>query len=334
MDAHGLGSVKHHLAVVALAAELFLIPAADASAQLPPLDSGLIVYVGHDNRGIPQIFTIAPDGSRNNQLTFSSGGNLYPAWSPDGTRIAFTSMRTGTPQLWTMSADGTNQVAVTELRPPGGGFVPSWGPGGSRIVFSASASDPITPPIIPQGIGSPVVLSHLDLWVIDAGGTNLTRLTVTVPGDSNAPSWSPEESRIAFASNRSGVPEVYSMRPDGTDVRQLTWPTPPIFPSSNVPVWSPDGSRLAFWSGIEAFFGQVWVMNADGTNRHVLTNCPPPTNCDNPAWSPDGRFLLFETNRSHSAVETWVMNADGTDQHLLLPFPYGAGRQPWQPVIV
>lgn len=70
-------------------------------------------------------------------------------------------------------------------------------------------------------------------------------------------------------------------------------------------------------------------MDPDGSNRRALSNCPPPTNCDNPAWSPDGTQIIFETNRAGRA-ETWIMNADGSAQRALLAFPYGAGRLPWR----
>jgi len=179
------------------------------------------------------------------------------------------------------------------------------------------------------------VVAHPEIWKIDVDGTNVTQLTsTTTPGGSNAPSWSPDGATIAFASDRSGgLPEVYTMRPDGSGVRQLTQPTPPMYPAANVPVWSPDGARLAFWSGFEALFGQVWVMGADGSRRRALTQCRPPSNCDNPAWSPDGRLLLYETNQGEGqGAATWVMDVDGSRPHRLLPFPYGAGRQPWQPL--
>ena len=294
-----------------------LMSGAHSTAGSPArVKNGLIVYSAHDSHGRPQIFIVRPDGIGARQLTSSPGQNQYPAWSSDGRRIAFTSSRTGNYELWVMDADGSRQRPLTHP-PMEGGSVPSWSPDDRHIVFSAMSGSPPRP----------------EIWTVDADGRKPRQLTVThTPSGSNAPSWSPDGSRIAFASDRSGVPQVYAMRPDGTGVRQLTQPTAPLYPAANVPVWSPSGDRIAFWSGFEALFGQVWSMAADGSKRRALTTCLPPSNCDDPAWSPDGRFVLFDrTPLLGVAASTWVMAADGSHQ-LLLPFPYGAGRRPWQPV--
>ncbi|MBI1750432.1 MAG: PD40 domain-containing protein [Acidobacteria bacterium] len=286
----------------------------DATSPPPsPFSAGLIVFVGPDASGQSQVFTVQPDGSERRQLTRAPGGHAFPAWSRDGKRIAFTSLRTGAVEIWVMNVDGTDQTQLT-FPPASGNFVPSWSPNGNQIAFAS------------------VRTGHSEIWVMNADGTNQRQLTSTAtPGGSNAPSWSPDGTKIAFASDSSGLTHVHVMDADGSNIRQLTQPIGTNFPDSNVPVWAPDSSKLSFWSGIETRFGQVWVIDGDGGNRRVLSDCPPPTNCDNPAWSPDGRQILFETNRG-GPLETWVMNADGSNPRQLFPFPYGAGRLPWQPV--
>jgi len=279
-------------------------------SQRPGSATGRIAYVGQDRLGQPQVFTVAPDGSRTTQLTRTTGEKAFPAWSRDRRRLAFTWVTEAGPQVWTMNGDGSDPRQLTF--PPGAGnMVPTWSPDGSRIAFTS------------------VRTGHPEIWVMAADGSNQRQLTSTpTSGGSNAPSWSPDGSRIAFASDRDGPTEVFTMKPDGSDVRRLTEPLAPDFPDSNVPVWSPDGSKIAFWSGRERQYGQIWVMDADGHTRRPLTNCEPPRNCDNPAWSPDGSLILFETNRA-GPIETWVMGADGSHQRRLLTFPYGAGRLPW-----
>jgi Tol biopolymer transport system component len=222
---------------------LFMFAACGGSGGSPagvaPL-GGLIVFAGPDAMGVSQVFTIHPDGSNKNQLTQAPAQNFFPAWSHDGMRIAFTSTRTGAPEIWVMNADGSNQKQLTF--PPGSqNFVPSWSRDGTEIAF-ASARTGLQP----------------EIWLMNSDGSNQRQLTTTPTGtSSNAPFWSPDGTKILFASDRSGTAQVYSMDPDGSGVGQLTQPNGANFPDSNVPVFSPDGSKIAFWSGIEAQYGQV-----------------------------------------------------------------------------
>lgn len=285
--------------------------------------AGLIVYQAADTNGSVQMFSTDPQGGQRRQLTDSEGNNSFPAWSFDGEQIAFASSRTGKFEIWVMDADGGNELQLTRLPADADEMsqarwsngVPSWSPDNSRIAFSSARS------------------GQTEIWAMNADGGDQLQLTTTPGADSqgsNAPSWSPDESQIAFASNRSGTFQTYVMDADGGNVRQLTQSLSPDFPDANVPVWSPDGSKIAFWSGIESQHGEIWVMDADGSNRLQLTDGPGQHNSDNPAWSPDGRYIIFETGRSGVRVETWIMNADGSNERLLLPFGYGGGRLPWQ----
>jgi Tol biopolymer transport system component len=111
-------------------------------------------------------------------------------------------------------------------------------------------------------------------------------------------------------------------------------------PDANFPSFSPDGTKIVFLCGWETLYGNICVMNADGSDRRQLTHDGDDglrmdeTSNDEPAWSPDGRSIMFDSTRvdpnlGHPAELTWVMNADGSNQRILLPHLYGEGRNPW-----
>ena len=143
--------------------------------------------------------------------------------------------------------------------------------------------------------------------------------------------------KIAFASWRDGSPEIYTMNPDGSDLRRLTFDSKTDVHNQNTgPVWSPDGSKIAFMhfhivvTGTqEASRSEIGVMNSDGSNQRLLT--VDGMNRD-PAWSPDGSKILF--SRAGGApdrfVEIYLMNADGSDQHRLTTSSYNGGAT-WSP---
>jgi Tol biopolymer transport system component len=135
--------------------------------------------------------------------------------------------------------------------------------------------------------------------------------------------------KIAFVSDRDGNAEIYTMNPDGSDLKRLTFD--PGADSS--PAWSPDGLRIVF--GRSNFHegqgrfdgrGEIHVMNADGSNQTRLTTS---RNDNFPAWSPDGTKIAFSQDlfSSHSHSGIYVMNADGSDQRIV-----NAGYEPsWSP---
>ena len=102
---------------------------------------------------------------------------------------------------------------------------------------------------------------------------------------------------------------------------------------ANAPAWSPVDNRIAIWSGIERRYGQIWVINSDGTGSKQLTKECSRRNNDDPSWSPDGKKILFSTGRS-GRNELWVMDADGSNEERAsdidaYPFP---GRASWRPL--
>ncbi len=275
------------------------------------------------------VYVMNADGSALANVTDSAGDDGLPAWSPDGSRIAFDSARDGNPDIYVMNADGSDMTRLTT----GGGAFPTWSPDASRIAFISAAGGgrevyvmnadgshqtrlTDTPGLgLADNIawspdGTRIAFScnreygNREVYVVNADGSGQTPLTDN-PGWDAVPAWSPDGSRITFESDRDGNKEIYVMNAAGSGQTRLT-----DNPGSDaVPAWSPDGSRIAFYSHRDGNT-EIYVMNADGTGQTNLTN--NPAHDEEPSWSPDGSRLAFFSDRDGN-FEIYVMNADGSD---------------------
>jgi Tol biopolymer transport system component len=136
-------------------------------------------------------------------LTSSPASDYQPAWSSDGQTIAFVSERDGTPHIYLMDADGTNQRRLTKGDEPELG--PAWSPDGQKIAFMLSESTTLT-----------------NIYIVNADGTNLHPLTNETAGYNENPVWSPDGTMLAFWSDRTGNHEIFIISPDGTGLVNLT----------------------------------------------------------------------------------------------------------------
>ena len=140
-------------------------------------------------------------------------------------------------------------------------------------------------------------------WIMDLTGRNATKLT-TDAASHEAPTWSPDGSRMAFASDRGGRAGIWVMEANGEAVTLNTGLREDFGPR-----WSPDGNRLVFFSPIEGMT-QLFSVNADGTQVRAITTGSPGD--FDPDWSPDGKKIAFASKRD-DIPGIWVINADGTD---------------------
>jgi Tol biopolymer transport system component len=147
----------------------------------------------------------------------SLGGDEYPAWSPDGTKIAFHSYRDGNWEIYVMNADGTGQTRLTNN--PREDTYPNWSPDSTRLIFSSAT------------------IGYTDIYMINADGTGLVQLT-SHPAPEYDPAWSPDGSMIAFTRAVEEDPRsahIYLMQADGSGQTQVTNTSA----SDWNPVWQP-----------------------------------------------------------------------------------------------
>ncbi len=157
-------------------------------------------------------------GGKAARLTDEYGDARQPAWSPDGTSIAFQSYRDGMWRIWTVAADGSNLTAVTSG--PFDDREPHWSPDGSTIAFSSDRS------------------GNYDIWLLSVATREVRQLTKDSAND-YFPAWSPDGKEIGFVSTRTSAPGVYAISVDGTE-RLLTASGGTL----GAPSWSPDGKVL------------------------------------------------------------------------------------------
>ena len=157
---------------------------------------------------------------------------------------------------------------------------------------------------------------------MNADGTEQRNLTNTPGVQDQEPNWSPDGGRIAFVSDRDGDYEVYTVRPNGSSVRQLTFNDAFEFR----PNWSPDGGQITFTSGRDGD-AEVYIMDADGSDQTNVT-ANPAGGDGNSAWSPDGEKIAYLSGDR----EVFTMNADGSDKVSLTKGPAFDSAPDWQPL--
>jgi Tol biopolymer transport system component len=216
------------------------------------------------------IYVMNADGSGLRKIAADPALDREPAWSPDGSKIAFTSNRdapvaANSYDIYVTNANGTGKpIRITNQ--PGNESDPNWSPDGSKLLYVSTADTPSFPN--PGGDD--------EIYAMNPDGTGVSRLTDNTAYDST-PDWSPDGKMIAFTSTRDGKGAIYKMNADGSGQTKIDYQAPCIDPQDpdlprcvgdGYPVWSPDGTKIAFLRTIRDF-GQYYdvflTMNPDGT---------------------------------------------------------------------
>ena len=244
-----------------------------------------IAFVVTGNGDNSDIHVASSMGDGMTRLVDHGPKDTDPAWSPDGSRIAFTSDAGGRPGIHVMSASGTG---VTRLTDPGfASYRPAWSPDGTRIVYVSERD------------------GNAELYVMNGDGTHQMRLT-SHPARDTDPDWSPDGSTIAFSSERDGNAEVYTLHLETRVVTRVTrtqaW--------TGHPAWSPDGTRIAFARAKCDFYwpygcyNEVVVSDATGSVQRDVARGEDPT------WSPDGSRLAVTRLECDYYVQCFAAGVD------------------------
>ncbi len=254
----------------------------------------------------PNIVVMNADGTNQTNLTYG----LYPVWSPDGSKIAFA--RPGyeyDSNIYVINADGSNLKQLTFIEPGDvAGHQSAWSPDGKKIalvlsfgvgfgagigLIDADGGYPSTlhvgfyyqgkPAWSPDGTRLAIVASSNNssqpancVFVMNADGSGMTCVANGVPGSHVA--WSPDGSKLLYvASSDPSHSNLYLVNSSGGTATQLT-----SGPNNNTaPVWSPDGRLIAFDTDRNHLnctpstpCGEIFLMNADGSNQHPIANQP------------------------------------------------------------
>ena len=286
-----------------LVSVLVTVSTAPASGTVPGAN-GKIAY-----ERLGAIWSMDADGSNQVQLTSTMALATYhePAWSPDGTRIAYRRNPTflGSDDIGVMNANGTGFVNLTNT-PGVDEFDPTWSPDGTKIAYRRGGA----------------------IWSMDADGSNQVQLTSTMAlGTHNEPAWSPDGTKIAYRWNPAimGSDDISVMNANGTRAVNLT-NTPGV--DEFGPTWSPDGTRIAYQKG-----GDIWTMTSVGSKQAAATTTLFDKEYE-PAWSPDGTKIAIRYEPAFGSFDDiFVMNPDGTGMvNLTSTAGVDESDPTWQPV--
>jgi TolB protein len=306
----------------------FLVVVAGVSGLLAPCHAGELaghkLLVTSIRTGDTEVFIVDPDtGDACNVSRSSQSEDRYPCWSPDGKRIAFTSDRNQSTNLYVVNADGRHLKRI--VISPAVCYMPSWQRTrrGERIVFGMHGNKPEMASIRPDG-------------------ANLRML-----GVGHDPCLAPDGKTIAYTGEVPGGVSVFLMDCEGGNKRQLV--PGASKPGAVFPNWSPDSKSIVYsWPAGEAL--ELFVIGADGTGNRQLTHAGGI--CTPAAWSPDGRWISYRftdeaywrnqermakiyTERPANKRPVWVIRPDGTEAHVIESLRFqcaiDGSRASWKP---